>query len=84
LRQSRELQREHARDLICAWALATEAILGTCGPDRIEAMFEAAKEAAAEWSDERRDAELRDVLAGRLTASIFNPDFISAYRQGLR
>jgi hypothetical protein len=84
VRQSRELQREHARDLICAWALATEAILGTCDPDRIEAMFEAARDAASEWSDERRDRELQEVLDGRLTASIFNPEFVRAYRQGLR
>ena len=47
-------------------------------------MFDAAREAAGEWSDERRDAELRDVLEGRLTASIFNPEFVRAYRQGLR
>jgi hypothetical protein len=84
VRQSRELQREHARDLICAWALATEAILGTCDPDRIEVMFEAARHAASEWSEERRERELQDVLDGRLTASIFNPEFVRAYRQGLR
>jgi hypothetical protein len=84
LRQSRELQREHARDLICAWALATEAILGACDPDRIEAMFDAAREAASDWSDERRERELQDVVEGRLTAAIFNPEFVRAYRQGLR
>ena len=46
-------------------------------------MFEAAREAASEWSDERRDIELQHVLEGRLTASIFNPEFVRAYRQGL-
>ena len=46
-------------------------------------MFEAAREAAEGWSDEHRERELQDVVEGRLTAAIFNPEFVRAYRQGL-
>jgi hypothetical protein len=83
MRQSPELQREHARDLICAWALATEALIGTCDPDTVELMFNTARDRASGWSDERRAAELQAVLSGELTATIFNSEFVQRYRRDL-
>jgi hypothetical protein len=81
MRQSPELQREHARDLICAWALATEALLGTCDADTVELMFNTARERAELWSDDQKAKELQAALAGELTATIFNAEFVQKYRR---
>ncbi len=81
MRQSPELQREHARDLICAWALVTESLLGACDAETIERMFEAAKARTEGWSEERRAAELTSALSGELTATVFNPEFVAGYRR---
>jgi hypothetical protein len=83
MRQSPELQREHVRDLICAWALATEALVGTCDPDTVELMFNTARERASLWSDEDKARELHAVVSGELTRTIFNATFVENYRRDL-
>jgi hypothetical protein len=81
MRQSSELQSENARDLIVAWALTTEALLGTGDPEIVESIFKNARQHASQWSDERRSRELQAVLSGEATEAIFNPEFIRSYRR---
>jgi hypothetical protein len=81
MRHSQELQSEHARDLICAWALATEAVLGIGDPDKVEAVFQTARRQAEGWSDEHRSSQLLAVADGGLPSEIFNPEFIRRYRR---
>jgi len=83
MRPSPELQRENARDLVCAWALATEELLATCDPDKLSDMFETAKERASEWTDEQKAANTRAATDGSLTARIFSAKFIARYRRKL-
>ena len=81
MRQSPELQREHTRDLICAWALATEALLRTADPDALERIFTAAQERAAMESGS--DDQLRAAVNGSLAAEIFSPEFLQQCRREL-
>jgi hypothetical protein len=84
IRPSREVQREHARDLICAWAMATERLLSVCDPDAVEAMFATARahaEARAAATHDRRRRERDALLTGRLAADVFTERFVRRCRR---